>query len=464
MHTILIVDDEPNYQIILSEFLRDEGFDTLTADNGKQALGLVKADGDLDLIITDMQMPGMDGFALLEAVKEHDPALPVIMITAYGEVEKAVRAMQLGAFNYLTKPFNNDELLACVHKAIEHYSLARDNRRLRQEVSQRYRFDQLVGKNKAMQQLYGLIERVAPSSSNVLITGESGTGKELVARAIHYNSPRREAPFVAINCAALPEALLESEFFGHERGAFTGAVATRKGKFELADTGTIFLDEIGDMPQLLQAKLLRVIQERSFERVGGSRAIQVDVRIVAATNKDLKDEVAQGAFREDLYYRLNVIHLPLPPLRERADDIPLLAEHFVRKYAELSGKEGLSIAPETLRVLASLPWDGNVRELENTIERATVLCQGPVIEPEDVQPMSGILASADAPPVNLNLDQLPPEAKLNDVLNDIEEKMLRKALEETGFVQTQAAKRLGITKSLLQYKIKKFQIKRGMEE
>lgn len=459
MHTILIVDDEPNYQIVLSEVLADEGYETLTADNGQQAMVLVNSN-DIDLVITDMQMPGMDGFALLEAIKAKEKALPVIMITAYGEVEKAVRAMQLGAFNYLTKPFNNDELLACAGKAIEHYSLARENQRLHQEISTRYRFDQIIGKNKAMLQLYNLIERVAPSQSTVLITGESGTGKELVARAIHFNSTRSQSPFVSVNCAALPEALLESEFFGHERGAFTGAIAMRKGKFEVADTGTIFLDEIGDMPLTLQAKLLRVIQEKSFERVGGNKTIHVDVRIVAATNKDLKEEVEHGAFREDLYYRLNVIHLPLPPLRERPDDIPVLAEHFVRKYATLSGREGLSLAPATLRFLASLPWDGNVRELENTIERATVLCPGTVIEPEDVQPMSGGILNPGEAGVNISLDLIPDEAKLNDVLNDIEEKMLKKALEETNFVQTQAAKRLGITKSLLQYKMKKFQIKR----
>jgi len=459
MHTILIVDDEPNYQIVLSEFLRDEGFETLTADNGQQAMGLLK-DNDVDLVLTDMQMPGMDGFALLQAVKEQHSALPVIMITAYGEVEKAVRAMQLGAFNYLTKPFNNDELLACVNKAVEHFALAQENKRLQLEISSRYRFDQLIGKNKAMQQLYSLIERVAPSQATVLITGESGTGKELVARSIHFNSSRSQAPFISVNCAALPEALLESEFFGHERGAFTGAIATRKGKFEAADTGTIFLDEIGEMPLALQVKLLRVIQEKSFERVGGNKTIHVDVRIVAATNKDLKEEVDQHAFREDLYYRLNVVQLSLPPLRERQDDIPILAEHFVRKYAAQGARPNLTLAPDTIRFLASLPWDGNVRELENTIERATILCPGAVIEPDDVQPMSGGISGHQEAAASVSLDQLPEEAKLTDVLNDIEEKMLKRALEKTNFVQTQAAKRLGITKSLLQYKMKKFQIKR----
>ncbi len=459
MYTILIVDDEPNYQIVLSEFLRDEGFETLTADNGQQALDLVNAN-DVDLVLTDMQMPGMDGFALLQAIKEQHSTLPVIMITAYGEVEKAVRAMQLGAFNYLTKPFNNDELLACANKAIEHFGLAQENKRLQKEISNRYRFDQLIGKNKAMQQLYSLIERVAPSQATVLITGESGTGKELVARSIHFNSPRSQAPFISVNCAALPEALLESEFFGHERGAFTGAIATRKGKFEAADTGTIFLDEIGEMPLALQVKLLRVLQEKSFERVGGNKTIHVDVRIVAATNKDLKEEVEQHTFREDLYYRLNVVQLPLPPLRERPDDIPLLAEHFVRKYAVQSARPNLTLAPDTIRFLTSLPWDGNVRELENTIERATILCPGSVVEPDDVQPMSGGITGHHEAAVNVSLDQLPEEAKLTDVLNDIEEKMLKRALEKTNFVQTQAAKRLGITKSLLQYKMKKFQIKR----
>ncbi|MDH5298279.1 MAG: sigma-54 dependent transcriptional regulator, partial [Desulfobulbaceae bacterium] len=308
MHTILVVDDEPNYLIVLSELLREEGFEVITANCGEDGLKAVK-ESDLDLVITDMRMPGMDGMSLLKAIKSFKADLPVIMITAFGEVEPAVAAMQAGAFNYLTKPFNNAELVLNINKAVEHYSLLKENLRLRDEVQSRYGFANMIGRNKRMQDIYRLIEKVAPTTASVLISGESGTGKELVARAIHFNSPRRDAPFISINCAALPEALLESELFGHEKGAFTGAVTLRKGRFELADTGTIFLDEIGEMPLALQAKLLRALQEKTFERVGSAKTITVDVRILAATNKDLKDEVDHGHFREDLYYRLNVLHI-----------------------------------------------------------------------------------------------------------------------------------------------------------
>ncbi|MDH3359789.1 MAG: sigma-54 dependent transcriptional regulator, partial [Desulfobulbaceae bacterium] len=330
MHTILVVDDEPNYLIVLSELLRDEGYEVFTANCGEDGLQIVKTT-DLELVITDMRMPGIDGMALLKEIKSYNSDLPVIMITAFGEVEPAVAAMQAGAINYLTKPFNNDELLLNINKAVEHYSLLRENMRLRDEVHSRYGFDNMIGRNKRLLEIYRLIEKVAPTTTSVLITGESGTGKELVARAIHFHSPRRKGPFISINCAALPEALLESELFGHEKGAFTGAMALRKGRFELADTGTIFLDEIGDMPLSLQAKLLRAIQEKTFERVGGSKQITVDLRILAATNKDLKDEVDKINFREDLYYRLNVLHIHLPPLRERLDDLLPLTDHFIAK-------------------------------------------------------------------------------------------------------------------------------------
>ncbi|MBW2470935.1 MAG: sigma-54-dependent Fis family transcriptional regulator, partial [Deltaproteobacteria bacterium] len=340
MNTILVVDDEPNYLIVLSELLKEEGYEVITAQKGEDGLKVVQ-DTDLDLVITDMRMPGMDGLELLKTVKSYNKDLPVIMITAFGEVEKAVVAMKAGAYNYLAKPFNNDELLLNIRKAIEHYSLLRENLRLRDEARVRYGFASIVGKNAKMQEIYHLIEKVAPTSASVLITGESGTGKELVARAIHINSPRENSPFVSVNCAALPETLLESELFGHERGAFTGAVAMRKGRFELADTGTLFLDEIGDIPLPLQAKLLRVLQERSFERVGGTRLINVDVRIITATNKELKDEVDAGRFREDLYYRLNVLHIQIPPLRERSDDIPMLTYHFINKFAEMLNKPNL---------------------------------------------------------------------------------------------------------------------------
>ena len=460
MPSILVVDDEPNYLIILSELLRDEGFEVFTAPGGAEGLGIVN-EVDLDLVITDMQMPGMDGLQLLEKIKERNSHLPVIMITAFAEVEKAVAAMQAGAFNYLSKPFSNDELLVNVNKAVDHYGLIQENSRLRKEMLARTGFSGMVGKNKGMLQVYELIEKVAPTPSSVLISGESGTGKELVAKAIHFNSTRSEKPFITVNCAALAENLLESELFGHEKGAFTGAVTMRKGRFEHADGGTLFLDEIGEIPLALQAKLLRAIQEKSFERVGGSKTLHVDVRIVSATNKDLKDEVKKQSFREDLYYRLNVIHVGLPALRERQDDIPLLVDYFVKTVADRLDKTDLTINKEAMRLLVSLPWEGNVRELENTIERAAILCDDNNITADDVQPESLGADPSSTFGDELDLSQLiPAGADLNEVLYAIEDKMLHQALDATGYVQARAAEKLGITKSLLQYKMKKYGIKK----
>jgi len=460
MNTILVVDDEPNYLVVLSELLKEEGFEVVTAQRGEDGLKVVE-ETDLDLVITDMRMPGMDGLELLKAIKSFNKDLPVVMITAFGEVEKAVVAMKAGAYNYLAKPFNNDELLLNIRKAIEHYTLLRENLRLRDEARVRYGFASIVGKNARMQEIYQLIEKVAPTPASVLITGESGTGKELVARAIHINSPREKAPFISVNCAALPETLLESELFGHERGAFTGATSMRKGRFELADTGTLFLDEIGDIPLPLQAKLLRVLQERSFERVGGSRPINVNVRIITATNRDLKDEVDEGRFREDLYYRLNVLHIHLPPLRERADDIPMLTDHFINKFAKMLNKPKLRISGEALRYLAGLPWEGNVRELENTIERAAILCSGDVIQTEDVHPdVAGSKMEANWAPDGDFEKFLPANLPLPEVLNGVEEQMIKRALQDAHFVQARAAESLGITKSLLQYKMKKYHLQK----
>jgi two-component system NtrC family response regulator len=460
MNTILVVDDEPNYLIVLSELLKEEGFEVITAQKGEDGLKIVQ-DTDLDLVITDMRMPGMDGLELLKAVKSYNKDLPVIMITAFGEVEKAVVAMKAGAYNYLAKPFNNEELLLNIRKGIEHYSLLRENLRLRDEARVRYGFASIVGKNVRMQEIYHLIEKVAPTSASVLITGESGTGKELVARAIHINSPREKAPFISVNCAALPETLLESELFGHERGAFTGATAMRKGRFELADTGTLFLDEIGDIPLPLQAKLLRVLQERSFERVGGTRPINVDVRIITATNRELKDEVDEGRFREDLYYRLNVLQIHMPPLRERTDDIPMLTHHFINKFAEMLNKPNLRISGEALRYLVYLPWEGNVRELENTIERAAILCSNEVVQPEDVHPDVASTKKDENWSPNVDFEKfIPLNLPLPEILNGVEEQMVKRALREANFVQARAAESLGITKSLLQYKIKKYHLQK----
>ncbi len=460
MYSILVVDDEPNYLIVLSELLRDEGFEVYTAPGGMEALEIIR-EVDLDLVITDMQMPEVDGLQLLESTKEINSDLPVVIITAYAEVDKAVAAMQAGAFSYLAKPFSNDELLVNINKAVHHYSLLRENIRLRKEIQSKTNFSGMVGKNSKMLQVYDLIQKVAPTPASVLISGESGTGKELVAKAIHVNSPRESQPFITVNCAALAENLLESELFGHEKGAFTGAVGMRKGRFELADDGTIFLDEVGEIPLALQSKLLRILQEKSFERVGGTKTLTVDVRIISASNRDLKEEVAQGRFREDLFYRLNVIHVSLPPLRERMDDMPLLVDCFIQKFAERLEKEDLSISPEALRLLITLPWEGNVRELENTIERAAILCNDTRIEPEDVQPESINMGNQAGWSQEMNLEQLIPETVgLNEVLYAIEEKMLHHALEATGHVQARAAEKLGITKSLLQYKMKKYGIKK----
>lgn len=460
IHSILVVDDEPNYLIVLSELLRDEGFEVFTAPSGEKGLEVIR-DVDLDIIITDMQMPRMDGLQFMQAVKTYNKELPVIVITAYAEVEKAVAAMQNGAFSYLAKPFSNEELVVNINRAVDHYSLIKENIRLRSELNERTGYNGMVGNNPRMLQVYDLIDKVAPTSASVLIGGESGTGKELVAKAIHRNSPRRDQPFITVNCAALSDNLLESELFGHEKGAFTGAVSMRKGRFEMADGGTIFLDEVGEIPISLQSKLLRVLQERNFERVGGATSLAVDVRIISASNKDLKEEVLENRFREDLFYRLNVIHVSLPALRERMDDLGLLVDHFLDKFSKVLGKEGVIVTPDAMRLLVKLPWDGNIRELENTIERAAILCNNNIIEPEDVQPDSIDEEAQASWGQDMDISQFVPEsAGLNDVLYLIEKKMLVQALEGTNHIQARAAEKLGITKSLLQYKMKKYKIKK----
>lgn len=460
MYSILVVDDEPNYLVVLSELLKDEGFEVFTASDGTQGLKIIE-DVDLDIVITDMQMPGMNGLEFLQKIKEKNQDLPVIVITAFAEVDKAVTAMQAGAYNYLAKPFSNDELIITLKKGAHHYSLIRENTRLRDEIRGKSGFSGMVGKNPKMLQVYQLIEKVSPTHASVLITGESGTGKELVAKAIHMNSPRDKEPFIAVNCAALSDNLLESELFGHEKGAFTGAVAMRKGRFELADNGTIFLDEVGEIPLALQSKLLRVLQEKTFERVGGGKTLEVDVRVISASNKDLREEVAEGRFREDLFYRLNVIPVSLPALRERMDDMRLLADFFVEKYQKELSKPDLKISDDAMKLLMKLPWEGNIRELENTIERAAILCSNSYIEADDVQPET--LYSEARPVWGQEVDFMkiiPEDAGLNEVLYAVEKNMLTQALADTDYVQARAAEQLGITKSLLQYKMKKYQIKK----
>ncbi|MBW2624314.1 MAG: sigma-54-dependent Fis family transcriptional regulator [Deltaproteobacteria bacterium] len=463
METILVVDDEKNYLLVMTALLSDAGYEVLTVENGVQALELID-ETYLDLVLTDMKMPQMDGIELLTRISKMRPELPVIMMTAFGTVEKAVEAMKTGAFDYITKPFQNEELMLTIGKALDMHRLVRENRELTQELRQRDRFENIIGKNRAMKDIFRLIEKVADTQANVLITGDSGTGKELIARAIHQgNRERRNHPFITINCAALPEALLESELFGHEKGAFTGAVTSRKGRFELSHRGTIFLDEIGDMPQALQAKLLRVIQEREFERVGGSKTIKVDVRLVAASNKDLKLEASEGRFREDLLYRLNVVNIHLPLLRERIDDIPLLVEHFVRLYEAKDGRSNLKVSPEAMRRIYSYHWPGNIRELENVIERAVILCSGQIIGPEDLPPdmtagpMETDMQQGTGPPFDINTF-IPGSVGLNDALETVEKKMILRAMELADNVQAHAAELLGIKKNVMQYKLKKYRL------
>jgi len=454
METVLIVDDEKNYPPILSAVLVDEGYETFTANNGFAALEIIK-NSDVDLVLTDMKMPLMDGIELLERIKAIDPDLPVIMMTAHGTVEKAVEAMQKGAYNYILKPFNNERLVIYVKKAMAMYSVVKDNRRLRNVVELQYNFGNLIGKSKVMQNVFETIKKISPSSATVLIEGESGTGKELVAKSIHFNSPRRDKPFIAVNCSALSENLLESELFGHEKGAFTGAVSMKKGRFELADGGSLFLDEISELSQELQVKLLRVLQERSFERVGGVKPITVDIRIIAATNRQLKEEVKQGRFREDLFYRLNVINVVIPPLRQRLEDIRLLVDHFIKKYAaeRKTGPGIASVDTDVERLLYDYTWPGNVRELENAIERAMVLCTGDKIRVSDLPKEFKDNVSG-----TVSFDGIPASAKLYETLDLVERVMIERAMKITNNVQSHAAELLGIGKSGLNQKLKKFNI------
>jgi two-component system NtrC family response regulator len=379
-----------------------------------------------------------------------------MMMTAYGTVEKAVEAMQKGAYNYILKPFDNEGLIIFVKKAIDMYQVIKENFRLRDVVETRYNFGNIVGKSKRMQEVFELVKKMAPSSATVLIEGESGTGKELVAKSIHFNSPRKDKPFIAVNCSALSENLLESELFGHEKGAFTGAIAMKKGRFELADSGTLFLDEIGELSQNLQVKLLRVLQERAFERVGGIRAVPVNIRIIAATNKNLKHETEQGRFREDLYYRLNVLYLVLPPLRDRVEDIRLLVDHMIEKYASerRPGQQVTSVDQEVNRLLYGYSWPGNVRELENAIERAMVLCPGNIIRVSDLpKEFKKSLGHS------LHLEGISENAKLYETLDMVERLMIERALAISHNVQSHAAELLGIGKSGLNQKLKKYGIK-----
>lgn len=447
---ILIVDDEEGMRRLLSRVLTREGYDTVAVGSGAEALRLV-ANERFDLVVTDIKMPEMDGLQLLAELKEYEPSLLVIVITAYGTIENAVQALRSGAYDYIAKPFENDEIRLTVAKALERERLLAENRYLHAELEGRYDFSGIIGSSPAMQKIYEMVLSVAASNANVLVTGESGTGKELLARSIHYNSPRKEKPFVVLNSAALSEGVLESELFGHEKGAFTGALDTRKGRFERADQGTLFIDEVAEMSMTAQVKLLRVIQEHEFERVGGNKTISVNVRIVAATNKILEDQVKDGKFREDLYYRLNVVNINVPPLRSRREDIEPLTKYFLEKYSAETGKKITELAPRALSCLLAHDWPGNIRELQNAIERAVVLAKGSVLTPRDFpQGMQGD---------DQICLQIPEKGgSLTDILEDLERQLILQTLQREDGSQTRAADTLGIKRTTLRYKMEKYRL------
>lgn len=380
---ILVVDDEPDMVETVARILTHLGHESVTATEGGAALELLERERP-DLVLTDLRMPGMDGLALLKEVKRIDPEAPVVLFTAHATIQTAVEAIKAGAFDYIAKPFTADQLQVVIERALTQRRLQEENRRLKEQLQESYRFENIIGRSLPMLQVFEVVRKVARSEANILIVGESGTGKELVARSIHVNSARAAKPFIPVDCASLPENLLESELFGHEKGAFTGAHMTRPGLFEYGNGGTVFLDEVGDLGGNLQAKLLRVLQERQIRRVGSNKFISVDVRVISATNRDLAEAVKRAEFREDLFYRLNVISIPLPPLRERKGDIPLIAHHYLRKYVASSGKRITGISPEVLALLEAHSWPGNVRELQNVIERAVVLAEKQILLPEDL--------------------------------------------------------------------------------
>lgn len=462
MEKILIADDERSMQDVLSIMLKRAGYGVTVASDGEEAIAQVNKE-IFDLVITDLKMPKVGGLEVLRAVKEVSPETVVLVITAFASTESAVEAMKLGAYDYLTKPFQIDEVQLIIRNALEKRRLSTENILLKREFASQASFAQIIGQSETMQKVFEMVRKVADSRSNVLICGESGTGKELVARAIHYNSSRSRMPFVTVNCSALPEPLLESELFGHMKGAFTGAVSNKAGLFEVANGGTVFLDEIGETTPAIQVKLLRVIQEREFRRVGGTKDVKVDVRIIAATNKDLPKAVAEGAFREDLYYRLDVIPIHLPPLRLRPGDVPLLVQHFLEKFAQANGKAAPTFTPEAMRLLVAHEWKGNVRELENLIERVVAFCgQGDTIGEEALQawlipPVAA--APAAVHPTDLPLDGLDLEA----LMNTIEKDLLLKALERAKWVKKKAARLLHLNTRSFRYRLEKYAIKGGRD-
>jgi len=439
---ILVVDDEAIIRESLRDWLSDVGHRVLTAENGPQALEIIRKE-EPSIVIADLVMPGTDGIELMKSAKEISPNIEVIIITAYGSIPTAITAMREGAYDYIEKPFCPERAELLVEKLVEHQRLLEENIALQQKLEEHYQFENIIAKSSRMQQVIEVIKVVARSNATVLITGETGTGKEVVARAIHSQSHRREKPFIAVSCAALPESLLESELFGHEKGSFTGAYAQKKGKFEAANRGTLFLDEIGEMSVNIQVHLLRILEEKAFTRVGGNELIKVDVRVISATNRDMKAAVAGGQFREDLYYRLNVVNIELPPLKERKEDIPLLAQHFLKKFTLENRKEITGFSPQAIDFLLSYEWPGNVRELENAIERAVILAQNSLIGIADLPQQNLVLAHPTSAPRNLKL---------------VEKGHILNVLTETGGNYTEAARILGISRMTLYNKAKAYEL------
>jgi DNA-binding NtrC family response regulator len=463
MGRILVIDDDDTIRDLLEEFFTGKGFDVTLAKDGPAGLDLLREER-YDLFFVDIIMPEMDGLEVLRKASELNVKTPAIVLTAFATVKSAVEALKLGAFDYITKPFILDELLLVVRRAMDVSKLQRENVSLKRQLKRRYNFDMLTGTAPQMQKVYELIEKIADTDATVLIYGESGTGKERVAKTIHYNSSRSQNAFIPVNCAAIPKELLESELFGHEKGAFTGAINARAGRFELASGGTIFLDEIGELHPSLQVKLLRVLQEREFERVGGTRTLKVDVRILVATNRDLEKETREGNFREDLFYRLNVIPLHLPPLRDRREDIPLLIDHFMETFSKKKKKEPLKITAAAMECLVNYDWPGNVRETENLIERLVILNDSGTIDIEDLPDRFHALAldglaqgrSAVAAPAVLSGLRLPREGiELNTLLDEIERNMIIQAMESTRGIKSKAASMLGLNRTTLVEKMKK---------
>jgi two-component system NtrC family response regulator len=450
--SVLLIDDDESLRRVVEYNLREDGYQVVTAADGRSGLQRFQ-ESPVDLVLTDVRMPEMDGVELMMHLKAMQPDLPVIVLTAHGTIDSAVEAMKVGAFDYLTKPFSRDQLKASVRKALELGALASENRQLRQIVSERFSFASMIAGSRAMRAVTDIASRVAASDTTVLLEGESGTGKELLAKAIHVNSGRSRGPFVTVNCAAIPENLLESELFGHRRGAFTGAIADKPGKFETANRGTIFLDEVGELPLLLQVKILRVLQEREVDKVGDTRPIKVDVRVIAATNRDLEKMTADASFREDLYYRLAVVSICVPPLRARSDDIPLLVDHFLAKHAERLGRPRPAVEKAVYSAFNLYAWPGNIRELENVIERALVLDRDGLVGLDDLPDR---LQASGQRIGNLRIE-LPDEGIS---LEDVERELLLAALEKHNWNQTRAAAYLDITRSALLYRMQKFGLTR----